>query len=308
MRNRLTIALATSLIGVSVGPAQSPAYDDVSKPALLPVPTGPGTPAPCCPTPLDESGQPLAYDRSLLYLPDRHPKPSRPFESRPRDERATWGRAAGLIGQTQSLDPAAILAGEPVLTPKWRAGVDAKAGIWWNADRSVGAEVGATYLAEGHASSPRADYATRFFTANGNYRQTVGKVWKIKLDLFAGYRLASVGEELNFNRTSNHFHGGTLGLGGEYRTGPWSADARATVALGATFADHSVNGIVVNERTYSTMPELALSLGREVLDGGRLFLGYRFASLNRVVRPTTPVGEWSSVWAQGVMLGLDWWF
>ncbi|MFO0937237.1 MAG: BBP7 family outer membrane beta-barrel protein [Gemmataceae bacterium] len=308
MRNRLAIALAAWLIGVSTSLAQSPNCDDPVKPPLIPVPTGPGTPAPCCPTPLDEYGKPLDYDRSLLYLPEQNPRTAHPFESRPRDERATWGRAAGLIGQTQSFEPVGLLAGQPSLAPRWRAGLDAEAGVWWNADRSIGAEIGATYLAAGTATSAAGDLATRFFTGQGTYRQTVGKIGKIKMDMFAGYRFASVSEDYNLDRATNYFNGGTFGMGGEYRYGPWSADVRATVALGVTFADRSLNGMNVSDRTFATMPELALSLGREILDGGRVFLGYRFASLNHIARPQMANGEWSSFWVQGVMVGLDWWF
>jgi hypothetical protein len=308
MRNRLAIAVAVWLIGVSVARSQSPDCGDGPPLPLLPVPTGPGTPAPCCPTPVDELGKPLTYDRSLLYLPDRYPGSGHQFESRPRDERATWGRAAGLIGQTQSLDPSAILAGAPILQPQWRAGLEGGAGIWLNADRSMGLEGGVTYLAEGHAELPPIDFSSRFLTAHGDYRQTVGKVGRIKLDLFTGYRFASINEDVNFFRTTNQFHGGTIGLGGEYRTGPWSTEARASVALGATFADRDFNGRIVRDKAYGAMPELAVSFGREVLDGGRLFIGYRFLSLNRIVRPTTLPNEWSSMWTQGVIAGLDWWF
>jgi hypothetical protein len=301
---RGALAIAACLIGVFPATAQPPSGEDVVTPPLFPVPTGPGTPAPCCPppaTPTDESGSPLSYDRSLLYLPDRNPGPAHPFESRPRDERALWGRAAGLIGQTQAVD---VLAG----TPNWRAGVDAAAGVWWDAERRRGAEAGALYLAEGTAKDGPATASTRFFTAHADYKHTLGRVWRVKLDAFAGYRFASVGEDYGPVRTANHFHGGTLGLGGEYRSGPWSTDVRATVALGKTFGDQAVAGVTRTDRHYAAMPELAMSTGREVWDGGRVFLGYRFASINRIQRPATVPGEGNGFWTQGVMLGLDWWF
>lgn len=307
MPDRTAMAVVIWLFGVSVAAAQPPARGESVLPPLLPVPTGPGTPAPCCPTPLDESGKPLEYDRSLMYLPDRHPGGSRPFESRPRDERATWGRAAAVFGQTQSLETAALPDGSNKLQPNWRAGVDGAVGAWWDADRSRGTEFGALYLAEGHAGSGNTVLDTRFFSAHANYRQSVGRIGKIKLDALAGYRFASVGEDTPPSQTDNRFHGGTLGLDGEYRHGAWSADARASVALGATFADQS--GLFSrNDRTYAVLPELTLSLGREVLDGGRVYLGYRFAYLNRIVRPTTDPGTWSSFWMQGVTVGFDWWF
>jgi hypothetical protein len=307
MPDRGAIAVVVWLIGVSAAAAQPPAHGDSVLPPLLPVPTGPGTPAPCCPTPMDESGKPLEYDRSLMYLPDRHPGHNRPFESRPRDERATWGRAAALYGQTQSLETAGLPDGSNKLQPNWRAGIDAAAGVWWDSERSRGTEFGALYLAEGHISHGLAESETRFLSANGHYRQSVGRVWKIKLDAFTGYRFASVSEETTPSRTENHFHGGTLGLDGEYRHGAWSADARASIALGATFADQ-VGFMARNERTFAVLPELSMSLGREVFDSGRVFLGYRFVQLNHLIRPTTAANSWSSFWMQGVTVGFDWWF
>jgi hypothetical protein len=307
MPDRTAIAVVIWLFGVSAAAAQSPGHGDSILPPLLPVPTGPGTPAPCCSIPVDESGKPLEYDRSLMYLPDRHPGQNRPFESRPRDERATWGRAAALFGQTQSLEATGLPDGSNKLQPNWRAGVDGAAGVWWDTERSRGTEFGALYLAEGHAGTGNTEFSTRFISANGHYRQSVGRVRKIKLDAFTGYRFASLAEDTIPNQTENQFHGGTLGLDGEYRQGVWSADARASIALGATFADQT--GLLTrNDRKFAVLPEVTMSLGREVLDGGRVFLGYRFAYLNHVVRPTTDAGSWSSFWMQGVTVGLDWWF
>jgi hypothetical protein len=268
-------------------------------PVLLPVPDGPGSPAPCCPTPLDERGEPLTYDRSLLYLPDQHPNPGRDFEARPRDERAFWGRAAVLFGQTNGL------AG---LTPDWRTGVDAAVGVWWDDARSRGAEAGALYLGDGRARRPGESLETRFVTAHADYRANVGKVGHIKLDVLTGYRFTSIGEDrfttIGHINSGNHFHGGTLGVAGEWRSGPWSLESRASIALGATFYQRNGQG----DRTFATMPETAVTLGREILDGSRLFVGYRLAAIDRIARPDAATDARSRFRSQGVMLGLDWWF
>jgi hypothetical protein len=264
-------------------------------PVLLPVPEGPGSPGPCCPAPLDERGQPLAYDRSLLYLPDQHPNTGRDFEARPRDERAFWGRAAWLYGQTQGL------AGR---TPDWRSGVDAAVGVWWDDARSRGAEAGALFLGDGRTDRPGGTFESRFVTAHADYRANVGKVGHVKLDVLTGYRFASVNEGRDRLSASNHYHGGTLGLAGELRSGPWSIECRASVALGATFFDRNGRG----DRTFATAPETAVTLGRELLDGSRLFVGYRLAAIDRIARPDGAADARSRFRSQGVMLGLDWWF
>src|SRR5262245_31861359 len=55
---------------------------------------------------------------------------------------------------------------------------------------------------------------------------------------FAGSTLAIA----DHFKTSNQFHGADLGIMGLITHGPWTFDWRATVALGATFTDVSVDG------------------------------------------------------------------
>lgn len=271
-----------------------------AQPTLLPVPEsiGPGTPSRCCPNPLDESGRTLPYDRSLLYLPDRNPT-NHDFEARPRDELAFWIRSAFVIGQTRGLDG---------LRPDWRAGMDAAAGVWWDSQRSRGAEAGVFFLADGEVRQAGQRLESSFTTAHADYRINVGKVGHIKLDILAGYRFARVAEELTQSQisseVSNQFHGGTLGIAGELRQGPWSLDARASIAYGAFF--HTSDG--VRSRCAGTMPELAIGIGREILDGSRFFVGYRYAGLEGILRPHPGIATRSRFDSQGVMLGIDWWF
>jgi hypothetical protein len=271
-----------------------------AQPTLLPVPEaiGPGTPSPCCPNPLDESGRPLSYDRSLLYLPERNPS-NHDFEARPRDERAFWGRTAFVIGQTRGIDG---------LRPDWRGGLDAATGVWWDSQRSRGAEAGVFFLADGKVDRIDQGLESSFTTAHADYRMNIGKVGHIKLDILAGYRFARVAEERAQSSissdVSNQFHGGTVGIAGELRQGPWSLDARASIAYGACF--HSTDG--VRSRSSGTMPELAIGIGREILDGSRFFVGYRFAGLDGILRPHLGAPARSRFDSQGVMLGIDWWF
>ncbi len=108
--------------------------------------------------------------------------------------------------------------------------------------------------------------------------------------------------------TSNHFFGPQVGLVGSYRSGPWTVDLRGQVALGLTYQSLRIDGseqIFQSGQTlsavggllalssnigshhhteFSVVPEIALTVGYQVNDHVRVFLGYDFLYWSGVAR------------------------
>ena len=206
---------------------------------------------------------------------------------------------------------------------------------------------------------------TRFASADVNYRRNLLCSADARLDALAGYRYAHVaddfeaygkrlgpaGQIVRFRDQAgaeNDFHGGQVGLAGEYRLGSWYAGATGKVAFGTVFTDTDlhgkfrVDGTVVPSGFYArpglagerdhtrfgVMPAVGLTVGRQLGDHCRLFVGYNFQYLNHLTRgpdvldsapPVTPVDPFrvnpvaatrrdavnSDFWAQSVNLGLE---
>lgn len=217
----------------------------------------------------------------------------------------------------------------------------------------------------GYAGAYQAGLTTRFATADVNYRHNLACTTAARLDALAGYRYAHLGEQFEVYgkrlgpagqivrfrddaTASNQFHGGQVGLAGEVRAGGWYAGGTAKVAFGSVFADTGlggkfrVNGTVVpsgfysrpglaGEREYTrfgVVPTVGLTLGRQLGDHARVFVGYNFLYANHftrgpdVIEPTPNVSAadpfrplpaaadrrdnvTSDFWAQSVNLGLE---
>lgn len=219
--------------------------------------------------------------------------------------------------------------------------------------------------ATGHAGAFQAGLNTRFASADVNYRQNLFCSADARLDALAGYRYAHVaddfelygkrlgpsGEVVRFRdlvSADNDFHGGQVGLAGEYRLGSWYAGMTGKVAFGTVFTDTDlhgkfrVNGTVIPSGFYArpglagerdharfgVMPSVGVTVGRQLGDHCRLFVGYSFQYLNHLTRgpdvpdPTPPVAAAdpfrvnpvglnrrdaadSDFWAQSLNLGLE---
>ena len=112
-------------------------------------------------------------------------------------------------------------------------------------------------------------------------------------------------------RTENQFHGGQIGLVGEWHRGRWSLDARATVAFGNVQQTAEINGaqslLLANgmrtnfqggllalpganigrytQNQFAVIPEVGLNFGYQITQRMRVFVGYNFLYLGNALRP-----------------------
>lgn len=175
--------------------------------------------------------------------------------------------------------------------------------------------------AVGSLGDYQAGLMTRFYAADANYRQNLLCGENGRLDGLVGYRYAHVGEtyEIYGKRLGatgeierfrddafarNDFHGGQVGLAGEYRIDRWYVSATGKVAFGTMFTSTDldgkfrVNGVVVPSGFYArpgvngdrehtrfgVMPTVGVALGRHLGEHSRVFVGYNFLYLTGLTR------------------------
>jgi hypothetical protein len=110
--------------------------------------------------------------------------------------------------------------------------------------------------------------------------------------------------------TRNQFYGGQLGFVGNYWRDRWSLDFRTTVALGTTHQELNIEGSQtrlfpgampavfnggllalnsnIGERSrdvFSVVPEVGLTVGYQLTDHLKTFVGYNFLYWSNVIRP-----------------------
>ena len=177
--------------------------------------------------------------------------------------------------------------------------------------------------------------------AEVNYRDNIWSTCdcgsSIRADLLAGFRYLNLNESLTMTEdvtrltaspmfpdevagthilnserfgTDNNFYGGQLGTSVSYRNDRWTADLRATVALGTTDERLNIDGSQVraipggqtvvlrggllalpsnigefNRNVFSVVPEVGLNVGYQMTDHIRAFVGYNFLYWSNVIRP-----------------------
>jgi hypothetical protein len=173
----------------------------------------------------------------------------------------------------------------------------------------------------GYAGAYQSGVSTRFAAADVNYRRNLFCGPDARLDGLAGYRYGHVGEDFSaFGKrlgpggeivrfrddatAVNNFHGGQIGLAGEYRIDHWFVAGSGKVAFGTVFTDTElngkfrVNGTVIpfgfyarpgltgerEETRFGVMPTVGVTLGRQLGDHARVFVGYNFLYLNNLTR------------------------
>jgi len=153
--------------------------------------------------------------------------------------------------------------------------------------------------------------------------------------------------------TWNHFHGGNLGLLLQYRMDQWSVELMGQFAIGATIHEIEIGGVTTvtvpgaapvtqpggfltlssnsgrfTNSSFSLVPEFRISVGYQLTERLRAFVGYDFLYWTNVVRagdqvnlninpnllpPAIPGGpaepslhnHHTDFWAQGINLGLS---
>ncbi|MCX8138158.1 MAG: BBP7 family outer membrane beta-barrel protein [Gemmataceae bacterium] len=188
-------------------------------------------------------------------------------------------------------------------------------------------------------------YTSWYITADVNYRHNLLCTPQYRLDLLLGYRHAFAQDELyfgeppdgstvdqhRFNRlaASNPFHGGQVGLAGEYRGGPWFVAGAVKVAWGVVTPKIESTGLFTGTfapgpaawqrpagldsrwgERFAVLPALEVTVGRQVGNHLRLYAGYTFHYLSRSIRladaldpRTTP--RLTDLWLQSLSLGLE---
>jgi hypothetical protein len=199
-----------------------------------------------------------------------------------------------------------------------------------------------------HIGAFQAGLDTLFATADVNSRTNLLCSPDARLDALVGYRFArlsddyevygkrlgSDGEIVRFRdeaHTRNDFHGGQIGLAGEWRAGRWFATGSGKVAFGVVFADSDLEGkyrlntVVVpngfyarpgaagsrSQSEFAVMPTAGFSFGRQIGEHARISVGYQFLYLSRAVRGPEMVEssvEPSGFWVQSASLAAEWRF
>jgi hypothetical protein len=182
---------------------------------------------------------------------------------------------------------------------------------------------------------------SQFWGAEVNYRDNICSTCNcgssIRADLLAGFRYLNLNESLTMTEdvtrltaspmfpdevagthilnserfaTDNNFYGGQLGTSVSYRNDRWTADLRATVALGTTDERLNIDGSQIraipggqtlvlrggllalptnigefNRNVFSVVPEVGLNVGYQLTDHIRTFVGYNFLYWSNVIRP-----------------------
>jgi len=182
---------------------------------------------------------------------------------------------------------------------------------------------------------------TQFSTGDVNARTNLFCSADARLDTIAGYRYARLADDFEvFGKrlspgndivrfrdefhTDNQFHGGQIGVVGEFRRGAWFATGAGKVAFGVVFSDTVQEGAFRRNETvvptgfftrpgtqdlsqFAVLPVAEVSVGRQIGDRIRLAVGYRFAYLNRVARaPDLQDSSTSDFWLQSAALTAEW--
>ena len=315
-------------------------------PPLLPVP-GVVTP-PCDPPRTLPTGPEVEYDRSLLYLHDRAPVSPPVHRTRAEErrqnrleraandddatDRVAWLTPSILLGNSSDGPAPSGMAGDGPLTTPYRAGLILDAGKWFDEDRTWAMRAGMLYLGNGVNSRSgygitggpstlaAAEWSSQYISADLAFRHRLtspdDSVLQLAADL--GYQFAYLGEDLSLStlrtlttaKTRNQFHGAELGLIGEWRSGLWSADIAGRIGLGVVIPDVSLSrGTATGtDPRFGVLPTVNATVGRQVTDASRAFVGYSFQYLTSAARPGAVLNgsTTSDYWVQGVNLGLRW--
>ncbi|HSQ58299.1 MAG TPA: BBP7 family outer membrane beta-barrel protein, partial [Gemmata sp.] len=190
-----------------------------------------------------------------------------------------------------------------------------------------------------------ATLSTFFIGADANYRRNLFCDANARLDGLIGYRFADLQEELflgdvpdpghneytrNRLLVSNPFHGGQIGLAGEWRVEKWYVSGTAKVAFGVVTPEVCATGMFVGAegrtgegfaplRTlghstssqFAVLPTMNLAVGRQVTQHMRLFTGYSFQYLSRVTRmgdvlaANSTANPFTDFWVQAINFGME---
>lgn len=191
-----------------------------------------------------------------------------------------------------------------------------------------------------------ATLSTWFIGGDVNYRHNVYCGPGMRVDALAGYRFAFLQDEFFLGETpeggseeylrnrlavSNAFHGGQVGLTGEYRADVWYVGGSAKIAFGAVSPCICTSGLftgaegeapgggyarlpaLVNSlgSAFAVLPSMNVTLGRQLREHGRLFVGYSFQYLSRSVRLGDSLNlaaatiPWTDFWIQSFNMGFE---
>lgn len=188
--------------------------------------------------------------------------------------------------------------------------------------------------------------STWFMGADINYRQNVYCSPNLRLDALVGYRFAYLQDELYLGESedgngdnsrrnrisvSNQFHGAQIGIAGEYRSNGWYADGALKLALGAVMTNVSASGLFIGaegddgsgnlsrlasladaQSRFAVLPTLNMTIGKQIREHARIYVGYSLQYLSRVVRMSDVLDSSSGsnltstdLWVSSVKFGVE---
>jgi hypothetical protein len=190
-----------------------------------------------------------------------------------------------------------------------------------------------------------ATLSTFFIGADANYRRNLHCGPNARLDALAGYRFGYLQEELfpgdvpepgcdaytrNRLLVANEFHGGQVGLAGEWRAESWYVGGTVKVAFGAVTSDVCARGLFVGSEgatatgyarlaalgdpprsRFAVLPTVNLAVGKQLSERARLFAGYSFQYLSRAARlgdvldPAASGIPVTDFWVQAINFGME---
>ncbi len=186
--------------------------------------------------------------------------------------------------------------------------------------------------------------STFFAAFDVNYRHKLVCTDNARLDVLVGYRHATLEDELylgdvpddrddyrlNRARVLNSFHGGQIGLTGEFRANGWFVAGSVKAAFGGVTSEVEATGAFVGaeartpagfrrlaaltaaEQTeFAVMPALNAQVGRQLTEHARIFASYSFSYLSRAARlgdalnPTNSGLTYTDFWVQSIGFGAE---
>lgn len=196
-----------------------------------------------------------------------------------------------------------------------------------------------------------------FLGADVNSRHNLFCEDNRRFDFLAGYRFARMSESVNLNanttflngdlldviesfRTVSNFHGGQIGMAGEYRFDRVYLSGSAKIAFGATWSSLTRDGVTRTNmggalvetpggavvpadqmgrtyfRDFAVVPETNVAVGFQVFEHWRAYVGYTFLYVSSVARPGQALGQAlnpaaargdinSDFWMHGINLGFE---
>lgn len=278
-------------------------------PALLAVPAAPVKGRKAC-----KSGCPTDYNPNYAYLPDQNPDCRRHPHHHAGGESNCATCGIGWIGGSY------LFAGMSDLGEVKRGvshGLTLNGGLWLDSAHQSSIQWGGLLVTDSFSRSLTNAEVTSFagvYSGDLSLRHQLHDFGHVRIDGLLGYRYLQIFEKFrtqNINdiewKSWNNVHLGQIGLGMDWRMGPYSTEIMGRVGFGINEQTGKRAGtLIFNDSPFVIVPELNAIFGYQLGEGIRGTIGYQLMYLNDAVRPANrDVGQF---YLHGITAGLEWRF